>query len=48
MVLKEDLRLFHLTPNSVIQANSAYPDKTPRSVTSDLHCLPMSQSRLYR
>ena len=48
MVLNGDVRLFD-PELPVIQANSADPDKTPRSVASDLglHCVPMSQSTLF-
>ena len=38
------LLLLYLTEIPVFNANSVYPDQTPRSAASDLglHCLPMS------
>ena len=50
MVLNGDLRLSFNITLLVIGANSADQDQAPRSVAYDvgLHCLPMSQSRVYK
>ena len=42
--------IFTQVLNNILQANSGYPDQTPRSVASGLglHCLPMSHKKYAR